>query len=76
MHIEQTILDRWKRIKRSGDAKRIAETIGVTPNLIYIAFTKGKCSRRVFDAISAYYVEAEKKYADLLERTAHLVTNE
>ena len=76
MHIEQTILDRWKRIKRPGDAKVIAASIGATPNLIYIAFKQGKCSRRVFDAISAYYVEAEKKYADLLERTAHLVTNE
>ena len=76
MKIEQTLLDRWSRIKRPGDAKHIAATIGVTPNLIYIAFKQGKCSRRVFDAISTYYVEVEKKYADLLERTAHLVTNE
>jgi hypothetical protein len=76
MHIEQTILERWKSIRRPGDAKAIAQSIGCTVNLVYIAFQKGKCSKRVFDAISNYYLNAQQRLDDMLERTAHLVTNE
>jgi hypothetical protein len=76
MHIEQTILERWKSIRRPGDAKAIAQSIGCTVNLVYIAFQKGKCSKRVFDAISNYYLTAQQRLDHMLERTAHLVTNE
>lgn len=63
MIIAKSKLNGWKSQKEQGDIEAIAEESGKHRNTISNAFTKGRASEEVIEAIDKFYKERKKQLA-------------
>lgn len=54
-NIEHAIIDGWAKIRRSNDARKIAQSINCSTQTIYNVFRQKKYSDKVFEAMKAFY---------------------
>lgn len=67
MKIPDELLKRWNDLKSFGDGKKIAEeNPEITDRDVSVAFSKGECSDKVFEAIADYYKQKEEKIKEYL----------
>ena len=56
MQIETDIIDKWRSLRKWGDAKEISEIAKCSRQTVYLTFRTGKASTHLFNIMSAYYM--------------------
>jgi len=65
MQIEQGIIQKWRELRKWGDAKEISQIAKCSRETVYIAYRTGKASSHLFNIMSAYYMQRMAFYDHL-----------
>ena len=65
MQIEQDIIQKWRDLRKWGDAKEISQIAKCSRETVYLAFRTGKASSHLFNIMSAYYMQRMAFYEHL-----------
>ena len=69
MTIEPTILRNMNAHRRESDTRRIALKLGVSGEIVRKALRTGKCSEKIYQALTEFYAARAREVDDIISLT-------
>lgn len=66
MELENAIIEEFKRLKKPGDVKKIAELAKVSRQSVYNVYHTGKYSMKLFETMVQFYRDRKSMYEQTL----------
>ncbi len=66
MTVPKELKDKWNDLYSVGDFEAIAKKSGLSTETIRVAFNKGECTDKVFEAIASFYKERDQRVKEYL----------